>query len=80
MPIKPSITSVGDDASVPAATAGLLRSLGFIGEAANDFFDSDRPPVTACLIADVRMRGIGGLALDVGLAACGNRRIANEWR
>jgi hypothetical protein len=44
------------------------------------FFDSDRPPVIACLIADVRMRGMGGFALDVGSVACGNRRIANEWR
>jgi hypothetical protein len=38
MPIKPSITIVGDDASVRAATAALLRPLGFIGGIANDFF------------------------------------------
>jgi FixJ family two-component response regulator len=44
------------------------------------FFDSDRLHVTACLIADVRMPGMGGFALDGGSVACGNRRIANEWR
>ncbi len=80
MPIEPSVTTVDDNGFVRVATAGLPSPIEFIGGAAHDFFDSDRPNVTAYLITDVWMRGMDGFALDVALVARGNRDIANEWR
>jgi FixJ family two-component response regulator len=83
MPIKLSIALVGDNASVGAATTGLPGAQGFTGGAfssANRFFTSDRLHIAACLIADTRMPGMGGVALDDELVVCGNGHVANERR
>jgi len=73
--IKPSIAIVEDDESVREATTGLLRSLGFIAKgfaSADEFLKSNRLRITSCLIADVQMPGMSGLALFGHLKAAGN--------
>ena len=75
MTIKPSIAVVDDDESVREATTGLLRSLGFIAKgfaSADEFLKSSRLMITSCLIADVQMPGMSGLALYGHLAASRN--------
>jgi FixJ family two-component response regulator len=72
MTIKPSIAVVDDDESVREATTGLLRSLGFIAKgfaSADEFLRSNRFKITSCVIADVQMPGMSGLALYGHLAA-----------
>ena len=75
MTIKPSIAVVDDDESVREATTRLLRSLGFIAKgfsSPDEYLSSDRQYITSCLIADVQMPGISGLALYGQLIAAGN--------
>jgi len=75
MTIKPSIAVVDDDESVREATTSLLRSLGYIAKgfpSADDFMKSNRLRITSCLVADVQMPGLSGLALYGQLAASGN--------
>jgi len=75
MSIKPSIAIIDDDESVREATTRLLRSLGFIAKgfsSANEFLVSNRAVITSCLIADVQMPEISGLALYGQLVAAGN--------
>ncbi len=74
MSIKPSIAVVEDDDSVREATVGLLRSNGFIAKgfpSADEFLSSNRILITSCLIADVQMPKMSGLALYGGLVALG---------
>ncbi|MGH6724949.1 MAG: response regulator transcription factor [Pseudolabrys sp.] len=74
MPIKPSIAVVEDDDSVREATIGLLRSHGFIAKgfpSADAFLKSNRIRITSCLIADVQMPDMSGLALYGHLVATG---------
>jgi len=74
MTIKPSIAVVEDDQSVRDATVGLLRSHGFLvkGFASPDeFLSSTRLHITTCLIADMRMPEMSGLALFGQLQAQG---------
>jgi FixJ family two-component response regulator len=74
MTIKPSIAVVEDDDSVREATVGLLRSNGFIAKgfpSADDFLKSNRVRITSCLIADVQMPKMSGLALFGKLVALG---------
>jgi len=74
MPIRPSIAVVEDDDSVREATIGLLRSHGFIVKgfpAADAFLKSSRIHITSCLIADVQMPEMSGLALYGHLIAIG---------
>jgi FixJ family two-component response regulator len=74
MPIKPAIAVVDDDEAVREATTDLLRARGFIAKAfpsAEDFLRSTRIRITSCLIADVRMPGMGGLELYGRLIALG---------
>ena len=82
MPINPPnpeerlVAIVDDDASVRQSARRLIRSLGYRAEAfgsAEEFLDSGQVTGTACLILDVRMPGMDGLALqshfaDTGLA------------
>jgi FixJ family two-component response regulator len=73
--IKPSIAIVEDDESMREATTGLLRSLGYIVKgfaSADEFLKSNRLRITSCLIADVQMPGMSGLALYGQLTAAGN--------
>jgi FixJ family two-component response regulator len=75
MTIKPSIAVIDDDESVREATTGLLRSLGFIAKgfaSANEFLDSNRALITSCIVADVQMPEISGLALYGQLIAAGH--------
>ena len=74
MSIRPSIAIVEDDHSVREATIGLLRSLGYIAKgfsSADEFLNSKRLRLTSCLIADVQMPGLSGLALYGRLIAMG---------
>lgn len=75
MTIKPSIAVIDDDDSVREATTGLLRSLGFIAKgfaSAEEFLTSNRLMITSCVIADVQMPAMSGLALYGRLAASRN--------
>ena len=75
MTIKPSIAVIDDDESVREATTGLLRSLGFIAKgfaSAEEFLNSNRLRITSCVIADVQMPTMSGLALWGHLAASRN--------
>jgi FixJ family two-component response regulator len=63
----PLIAVVDDDAAVREAVRSLLRSAGFRAAAfasALDFLQSGRLPDMACLIVDVRMPRMSGLALQ----------------
>jgi len=74
MTIKPSIAVVEDDQSVRDATVGLLRSHGFIAKgfaSADEFLNSNRIRITSCLVADMRMPEMSGLALFGRLVALG---------
>ncbi|MBY0276899.1 response regulator [Candidatus Binatia bacterium] len=66
------VAVVDDDASVRRSTCRLVQSFGFASQAfgsAEEFLDSGRAPETACLILDMRMPGMDGLALQRELAA-----------
>jgi FixJ family two-component response regulator len=74
MSIKPSIAVVEDDDSVREATIGFLRSHGFIAKgfaSADEFLKSNRIHITSCLIADIQMPEMSGLALYGHLLAAG---------
>jgi len=74
MTIRPSIAVVEDDDSVREATVGLLRSHEFIAKgfsSAVEFLNSNRIRITSCLIADVQMPKMSGLALYGHLVATG---------
>ena len=74
MAIKPSIAVVEDDDSVREATIVLLRSHDFIAKgfpSADAFLNSNRIRITTCLIADVQMPEMTGLALYGRLVAIG---------
>jgi FixJ family two-component response regulator len=63
----PLIAVVDDDAAIREAVQSLLHSMGFRAAAfasAQDFLQSGRLPDMACLIVDVRMPRMSGLALQ----------------
>jgi FixJ family two-component response regulator len=67
----PLISVVDDDRSVVEATVGLLESVGYAATgflSAQDFLNSPQLRLTACLILDVSMPGMGGLELQRRLA------------
>src|ERR1700730_2949449 len=71
----PVIAIVDDDESSRAALRGMVESLGYTVAAfasAVEFLGSDRVHDSACLIADVRMPGMGGLELYDRLIAAGH--------
>jgi len=71
----PAISIVDDDSSVRAATARLLRSMGFSAHtfaSAKEFLSSAQLRETACLIADVEMPGMSGVELQDHLIATGH--------
>ena len=67
---------VDDDAQTRDALKNLMRSVGLHVEvfaSAQDFLRSKRPDVPACLVLDVRLRGLSGL--DLQKRTAGRRRI-----
>jgi FixJ family two-component response regulator len=71
---KHVVSIVDDDQSVRDATKKLLRLNGYVVHAfasAEDFLRSPKINETDCLVADVRMPGMGGLALQERLIARG---------
>ena len=62
---------VDDDAQTRDALKNLMRSVGLHVEvfaSAQDFLQSNRPNVPACLVLDVRLRGLSGLDLQKRMA------------
>ena len=74
--IKPIIHIVDDDDSVRRAIKRLIRSEGMEARtfaSADEFLKARPREKNACLIADVKMRGITGLELHQKLIALGSR-------
>ena len=66
---------VDDDPSICRALDGLFRSVGLNGRyfaSVQEFRDSLRPDVPACLVLDVRMPGLSGLELQRDLGDTGD--------
>jgi RNA polymerase sigma factor (sigma-70 family) len=62
---------IDDDAQTREALKNLMRSVGLHAEvfaSAQDFLQSKRPDVPACLVLDVRLRGLSGLDLQKRMA------------
>jgi FixJ family two-component response regulator len=75
MPRKLLVAIVDDDESIRVTTKDLLESAGLNAAAfasAEDFLNSGLLPSVSCLIADMRMPGMSGLALHEHLFASGN--------
>jgi len=68
----PLIAVVDDDRSIRNATQDLLKAAGYstaVFGNATSFLDSPVLSSVACLVADIRMPGMTGLALHEFLAA-----------
>jgi FixJ family two-component response regulator len=71
-PVEPIVFVVDDDPAVREALEGLFRSVGLRCElfgSAQEFLNRKRPEGPACLVLDVRLPGLSGLALQRELAA-----------
>lgn len=69
------ISIIDDDDAVRAATASLVRSLGFRTStfaSADDFLRSPQVHASNCVITDVQMPGMSGLELQNRLLADGH--------
>jgi FixJ family two-component response regulator len=76
MPDLPIISIIDDDAAVLFAIDSLVRSLGYITftfSSAEEFLASSRLEEFDCLITDVRLGGMSGVALQDRLRASGSR-------
>jgi FixJ family two-component response regulator len=65
---------VDDDESMRRSLATLLRSVGLdarVFSSPQDFMRAERPNAPACLVLDVRMPGMSGLAFQEQLAKAG---------
>jgi FixJ family two-component response regulator len=70
------VSIVDDDASLRRSLRNLLTSVGLCVEtfeSAEVFLESSSRDNTGCLVLDVRMPGMGGLALLKRLVAAGSR-------
>ena len=70
------VACIDDDQAVCDALLGLLKVSGFAGQgfySAEEFLESGRLNDTACLITDVQLGGMSGLALQSRLAEMGCR-------
>jgi RNA polymerase sigma factor (sigma-70 family) len=71
---QPVVYVIDDDASVREAMADLLRSVGHKVESfgsAQEFLNSKRPDVPACIVLDVRLPGPSGLEFQRTLTKSG---------
>jgi FixJ family two-component response regulator len=76
MESEPVVFIVDDDASVRKSLERLVRSVGLRGEtfaSAPEFLQGAAADSPSCLVLDVRMPGVSGLALQATLAASGHR-------
>ena len=76
MAAKPLVAIVDDDKSIRNGTRDLLKAAGFstaLFDDAESFLASASRATAACLVADMRMRGMTGLELYQALAADGGR-------
>jgi FixJ family two-component response regulator len=76
MESEPVVFIVDDDASVRKSLERLVRSVGLRGEtfaSAPEFLQRAAADGPSCLVLDVRMPGVSGLALQERLAAAGHR-------
>jgi FixJ family two-component response regulator len=74
MPQGPLVAIVDDDHSIRTATQDLLKAAGFATAAFEDaesFLASASRASAACIVADMRMRGMTGLELYQELVATG---------
>lgn len=74
MPNKPLVAVVDDDQSIRETTKDLLESAGLNAAAfasAQAFLDSGVLPHVSCVIADMRMPAMSGLALHEHLLVSG---------
>ena len=74
MPKKLLVAIVDDDESVRNTTRDLLESEGLLAEtfpSAEAFLDSGQLRRVSCVIADMRMPGMSGLAMHEHLVASG---------
>jgi FixJ family two-component response regulator len=74
MPIEPTVFVVDDDASMRESLCFLLQSVGLACSAfstAEAFLAACDPAQPGCLVLDLRMPGMGGLALQEELGARG---------
>jgi FixJ family two-component response regulator len=65
---------VEDDPSMRRSLDGLLRSVGLdvrLSSSAQEFMQTARPDAPACLVLDVRLPGMSGLAFQQELAKAG---------
>jgi FixJ family two-component response regulator len=74
MPVQPTpaVAIVDDDESMREAVRSLLQAAGLRARAfssAEEFLSSGQQHEIACLIADIRMRGMSGLDLQARLNA-----------
>jgi FixJ family two-component response regulator len=72
---QPVVFVIDDDASVRAALAGLLRSVGLnfkLFASTQEFLESNWDDVLGCIVLDVRLPGPSGLDLQRELAKSGN--------
>ncbi len=71
-PTVPTVFMVDDDAGFRRSLAVLVQSAGFTVKeygSAKEFLDAYQPRWPACLLLDLRMPQVGGLALQALLAA-----------
>ncbi|NWG22883.1 MAG: response regulator [Pseudorhodoplanes sp.] len=69
------ISIIDDDRAVREATKDLLRSLGYAAEAfdsAETFIAKGDFAETSCILADIQMPGMDGVALQAFLVECGH--------
>jgi FixJ family two-component response regulator len=74
--MEPLISIVDDDRAVREALQRMLRSHGFttaVFASAEQFLVSAQRPLTSCLISDMRMSGMTGMALHRRLISEGCR-------
>jgi FixJ family two-component response regulator len=67
----PVVFVVDDDESIRRGLSSLLRSVGFkveLFETAADFLRSPAADVPSCLVLDIRLPGLSGLALQTQMA------------